>query len=297
MYFTISKIVIRELSPVDYHLISRDYLISQNLINDPLAHIFAAMWEGEIIGIVTVYNYHPGCCIISKLYVEPMFQGHGIGEVLLDTADRFCRTNSMNVLRCAVDDDSCDVQKISKLFKRLGWRALGIDHNYYRMQIKNISNTFLGKHTVGSVLNAPNVIVKRMSETSEDEYNTLNKYIKEIPHSLRPDIMSNSIIKELSLYLLKDGNVIGWISTTKKEEKEICIENIYVKYEYRNSGYGITLMTALMNIILSDDIQFKYISYFTNDKDASIKRMYNLLFGKYIDEQINHYNFEKRYDV
>ena len=117
MYFTISKIVIRELSPVDYHLISRDYLISQNLINDPLAHIFAAMWEGEIIGIVTVYNYHPGCCIISKLYVEPMFQGHGIGEVLLDTTDRFCRTNSMNVLRCAVDDDSCDVQKISKLFK------------------------------------------------------------------------------------------------------------------------------------------------------------------------------------
>lgn len=298
MYFTISKVEIRELSSNDYHMISQEFLVSKSLISDKLANIFVAIWENEIIGIVVAYNYNPGCCILSKLYVVPIFQGHGVGRTLLATVEDFCRLNNIIVLRCAIDDDSCDIPKISKLLNQLGWRILGVDYNYYRLRIKNLRMTFLGKHSVeGNGYNTRNVTIKRMSDVSQTEYISLNKYINEVPSSLRPDIISDSIIKELSLYLIKDGNVIGWISTSSKDKEELCIENIYIRYDYRYCGYGITLMGVLMSFLLNDDNQFTFISYYTNNNDSSVKKLYDLLFGKYIEYRINHYNFEKRYDV
>ena len=261
---------------------------------DKNIHLFGAIWDDEIIGVVIVYNYSQGCCIISRLQVNLLFQGRGIGHILLTTATNYCKNNNINLIRCVIDDETCDVQKFSKLLQQLGWHNLGIDHNYCKLQIENYKNSFFGRHADIKNLNGKtNITIKLMSKTSEVELRTLNQYINTVPYSLRP-IDSSNINLDLSFYLIKNGDIIGWLCTTQKDKDEICVENIYIKNEYRINGYGIFLMDTLARILLTDkSYHFKYISYYTNNSDTSIKKMYDLLFGESIEKQVNYYNFEK----
>lgn len=175
MQFTISKVETRKLSFKDFPSINQEFLISKRLMHDKNIHLFGAIWDDEVIGVVIAYNYSHGCCIISRLQVYPLFQGRGIGQILLVIATNYCKNNNINLIRCVIDDETCDVQKFSKLLLQLGWHNLGIDHNYCKLQIANYKNSFFARHTdVKNSNGKTNITIKLMSKISETELGTIN---------------------------------------------------------------------------------------------------------------------------
>lgn len=295
MLFTTSRIIIKQIHHQDAPNLCEELKFNKHILQKDGIAVLGAIWEDEVIGIVSIYNYRSGCYIISGLQVIPIFQGKGVGFMLLNEVERHCHLQQYNKMRCIIDDGMCDIGLITKLLKKQGWQELGIDHNYHRIKICDAERSFIAKHKVlYRNCQIKKFIIKTISQILPHERQSLNEYIDRIPISLRPHMIMESTIDEFNLFIVDKCRIIGWLTTTRKNNKELCIENIYVHRSFRKYQCGILLMGALMEKLqLADNITYHFISYYTNNDDKLIKRMYDLLFGKCVDKQINYYVYEK----
>lgn len=295
MLFNITQVKIRTLNLYDSYSVCQEFNVSKMIFYKNGLIILGALWEDEIIGIISIYYHLPHSCILSELQVIPIFRCHGVGNLLINSAEQMCKRNKCNVMRCIIDDDSLDFQIIKNILIKQEWNSLGADHNYYRISINDINKTFISRHSVIFTPDKePDIQVKNISQIDSKEWLSLDRYIDKIPDSLRPLPKASNIIEKYTLFILKCGNIIGWLTTTKQSEEEICVENIFILKEYRNKGYGIILLGILKQRLQSNnDISPKYMSYFTNDQDKNTKKLYSVLFGNCIDKQVDYYVFQK----
>lgn len=295
MLFNFAQVSTRLLNIQDSHSIYREFKISKNIFYKNGVIVIGALWENEIIGIISIYNNQPYHSIISELQVTPIFRRHGVASLLLRSAEQICKQNKSSIMRGIIDDESPYFQTIKKILKNQEWNELGIDHNYYRIKKCDINKTFIGRHSV--MLNPDidsDIQIKTISQIDSKERLSMEEYLNNIPDCLKPMSFSRNMIEDLTLFIIRHKKTIGWLTVTLPNKEEFCIENIYILKEYRNKCYGITLLGVLKDKLQHyNNKDFKYISYFTDNEDIINKSMHNMLGGEYVDKQINYYVFEK----
>lgn len=271
-----------------------EYGISRDFPERDGLTIIGAFWANELVGVISVHNYTPGKCNLLKLSVAPMFRHHGVGKTLMREAEFFCKGIDCKLMRCETDDDMSGFDFVMKILAKSGWNNMGIKYNYFRIKLSDTLNTFIGRHSEDpDSVHIPCLSIRSFSLVSAEERQSVERYSSP-PESLLPLWDRHDVISDLSMALLTGERVIGWVSVTGRAEEEICVENIFVSDEYRENGYGLILLEILYWKILSiPDSKLKYVSYYTDNEDTSIKKMYRLLFGKSINKSVNHYILEK----
>lgn len=294
MRFNLSEVDVRPLRVSDTQAAYEEYGISRDFPERDGLTIIGAFWENEMIGVISVHNYTPGKCNLLKLTVAPMFRHHGVGKTLMREAELFCKDIDCKLMRCETDDDMSGFHFVMKILSEHRWNNLGIKYYYTRIRISNTCDTFIYKHSKDPYsVHIPGLSIRRFSQVSTAERQSVEWY-PSLPESLRPIWDRHDVISDLSMALLTGERVIGWVSVTARTEEEICVENIYVSEEYRKNAYGLILYEVLYWKILSyPDPKLQYLSYYTDNEDKYIKKLYGLLVGESVDKRVNHYILEK----
>lgn len=296
MRFERSDVVVRPLSIQDSPLVSEEFGLSRAIFCNPAINVLGAYWLDDIIGIITVYNYEPKQCVISEWIVLPLFRGHGVGQLLLATAEHLCREKSNETLRLNCYDNMSSYDTITFLLGASGWRELTIDHNYYRIKISDFHRSFFCRHNIINKINTNNgIYIKNYSQITQKDWSIVKNYIEHIPQVLRPIQDSHNLLEDLTLFFFDNDKLIGWLTSTMHSTEEVCVENIYVDVEWRKSGLGITMMGELYDRLkTSKKEKIRYVSFFTDNNDIPVKRLYNLLFMDVMDKTNNHHMWEKK---
>ncbi len=295
MRFDVSNVKVRSLCVSDADVLRNEFGIGDTIFKNDDVIVFGAFWDCEIIGFVSTCNLGRGVCLLPKLKVIPMFQNHGVSHMLLRETEVYYGSRGYHLMRCMVDDDTRDFDIIVKMLMELGWRNSGIDHNYYRIIRRDAQRSFIGRHSENpESIDIPGISIKNLTQISNNEWETLEGTLDLIPETLRPMRKRADLIEDLTLFLIEYGRIIGWVTTTRRGDSEVCVENVYVFDEYRENGYGLLLIGGLYwKVQYCSDIKLQYISYYTDNGNESIKRMYTHMFGKSIDKQVNCYVYEK----
>jgi GNAT superfamily N-acetyltransferase len=98
-----------------------------------LSHI--AEYEGILVGFMLAklaYSGHPmtGVAVIYLIAVNPEFRRHGIGTMMIEALEKYCKSNKINTIRAPIPEKDTD---IINYFKNAGFRP-GSIINYDRTE-------------------------------------------------------------------------------------------------------------------------------------------------------------------
>jgi len=71
---------------------------------DPGGEIFFVLADGEPVGTVAMTPHAPGIFELAKMAVDPSWQGHGLGRMLIDACIDFARTRDAREIMLVTND-------------------------------------------------------------------------------------------------------------------------------------------------------------------------------------------------
>ena len=97
--------------------------------------IFAAVIDGETAGVVALKQDDEGEWELTKMAVDPKFQGRGVGRVLMDTVETYSK-EVLGLSKIYLISNTINEAAI-RLYKRCGWVVthLGPHPRYARADI------------------------------------------------------------------------------------------------------------------------------------------------------------------
>lgn len=81
--------------------------------------LFSIHIEGEIAGVCALKRDEDGAYELTKMAVDPSFQGHGIGKILMDAVEAYAR-DTLNLKSIYLLSSTKNAAAI-RLYKRCGW--------------------------------------------------------------------------------------------------------------------------------------------------------------------------------
>ena len=81
--------------------------------------IFAAIIDDEVAGVVALKQDPEGEWELTKMAVDPKFQGRGVGKVLMDTVEHYSK-HELALDRIYLISNTINAAAI-RLYKRCGW--------------------------------------------------------------------------------------------------------------------------------------------------------------------------------
>jgi len=93
-------------------------------LEGPLDLSFIAEYEGVLVGFILaklIYAGHPmtGTGVVFLIAVNPDYQKHGIGTLLIEALEKHCKSKGIATIRAIVPEDD---KKIIKYFTKAGFR-------------------------------------------------------------------------------------------------------------------------------------------------------------------------------
>lgn len=293
-----TQITYKRLEKSDYLNFKENFkYITPLAFNKKASISFGAFWKKEAIGIVVLCPYEPSKYNMVKLYVLPVFRNFGIGQQLIFNAEKCCKEAGGNLIKGYFNTEEHNSEGFYNFFQKSAWHPIHVEYNKVCMNYKKIKNTFGSKYSWGK--HPPeflkNFTIKKLNELNTKEQDSVEQK-QNVAHCLKALKEFRHVINELSIFLLENGNVIGWIIVVEeKGYEEVLVEATYIEPVYRKRGIGMILFLLLFEKIESSFLKNKvqYISYNVETENRFIISLYDIIFKGCVENKYQYYVAEK----
>ena len=105
---------LHQIEPSDQHMVDHPDSYAQGGNS-----IFAVLDEAAVVGVCALKQDDEGEWELTKMAVDPCYQGRGIGKALMDAVESYAR-NELGVKRLYLISNTINAAAI-RLYKRCGW--------------------------------------------------------------------------------------------------------------------------------------------------------------------------------
>lgn len=106
-------------------------------INNPAWHILVAIADGNLVGYTKAYRESESLVVKKGLFVDPVYQGRGIGEMLLQASLSFAKSG--DTIQLVVIESN---KRAQNLYSKHGFVVTGVaDHTFYGAKMLTMSRS------------------------------------------------------------------------------------------------------------------------------------------------------------
>lgn len=254
---------------------------------------FGAFIGKNIIGSILLETLDNKNFTVNIFVVLPMFRNLEIGSTLLKIATKYCKdSGGVNIIiKCNTSDHVLDL--VNSFLTKNQLKNLKYEYTKYRIKIEKFQTYFINKFFYGSSKNEiNNYNIYYLNELSRDQINKVNQKAASVDNTyLLSDNLLNIIIPELSLFVMNNNEFIAWCVLEEENDTEISISHTYIDKKYRSYEFCLQLWNIIFRKYIKNESykKYKYISFLFQKSNLNLLRLYSLLFGKYIEKEIEYF--------
>ncbi|MDW8296648.1 MAG: GNAT family N-acetyltransferase [Raineya sp.] len=236
-------------------------------LKEPFIVIEASYNNVEKVGLAVLELLHTqkhSLIKVLSLWVKEEHRRRGIASNILRIAEKIALNNQINYLNIIFQDNWESFKWMPTLLQKLGWnkpekRTILVKLAYTQVcdlpwfQIKDFPNNFHTSFWTDLTEEQKNFI-KRKKETE-------NWY----PDTLSPFQLPNLIVKEGSLVLWYENEIVGWITLHKMAEKQVQITSYFIDEKHRKTKASIALIVEAVDNVYHNQIANEAIFMFHAD--------------------------------
>ena len=195
----------------------------------------AANHRGLMVGLVIAERDDQGSAVVVSLMVSPEWRHQGIGTRLVAYLSQFLRNEGIQQLTVRYQAPLNGLSVMSRLLKRLHWREPQQDFLLLKGQSDQLA-----------AINWP----ERFPLPERYEIHPwASSYAKEsansdAPAELKNAITSPSIELSMSLALVHENRLVGWVIAERINPKAVRYSSFFVRPSHRRRGQGLHLLAA-----------------------------------------------------
>jgi GNAT superfamily N-acetyltransferase len=198
----------------------------------------SAMANGAMVGLAIAERLAGGGASLRSLCVDPAWRCQGIGTGLLARLMRFIAREGLEPLTLHYQASELSQVALEPILRRLGWSTPQTDFVLLEGQAEQLAAApWAHNHPI----TAPYQL-KPWSELSEQQLQQIDDI--DAPLSLRPPSQQERLEPAVSLALLHQQDLVGWVIAERFTPSSLRYSSLFIAEAHRGGARGPALLAA-----------------------------------------------------
>ena len=200
----------------------------------------SAMADGAMVGLAIAERLAGGGASLRSLCVDPAWRCQGIGTGLLARLMRFIASEGLEPLTLHYQASELSQVALEPILRRFGWSTPQTDFVLLEGQVEQLAAVpWAPNHPI----TAPYQL-KPWRELSDQQLQQIDAI--DAPPSLRPPSQNERLDQAVSLALLHQQDLVGWVIAERFTSSSLRYRSLFIAEAHRGGGRGQALLAAVL---------------------------------------------------
>ena len=196
----------------------------------------SAMANGDMVGLAIAERQSGGTAALRSLCVDPAWRRQGIGTGLLARLMRFIDQDGIGTLTLHYQASELSQLALEPILRRLGWSQPKTDFLLLEAQADQLAAVpWATKHPIGEPYQ-----LTPWSDLNDQQLQQIPHL--DVPRTLLPPADTRRIEPAVSLALLHDGDIVGWILAERLSSNALRYSSFFVTEQHRGRARAAALL-------------------------------------------------------
>jgi hypothetical protein len=258
---------------------------------------FGAFIGNEMTGVLLLSKSVEGYTHIIYFNVLPLFRCKGIGSALLRLAEEYSVSISSTKMIVKYNSLNHSVERCNNFFTKTGFTQAKYTYTTFRLKRSKFLNSVIPEK-YNSIIqkHLKNIEIRWGNSLDNRELQIIDCQSKNIlSGGLLPLNSTENMIKDLSVFVFLNENLIAWSVVDLRKHNEVSIRATFIVEQYRKYRLGLFLWNSMFYRMKENRVYdfIRWISFDFDKEDERNNRLYSLLFDKIADFKADYYINEK----